>query len=168
MGYVVKETGADYVPAPAGLHRAVCVDVVEMGVMQTAFGPKEKIRVVWEIEELMEDQRRFTVSQLYTPSLNEKAKLREHLESWRGRPFTPKELKGFDLDKVLGAPCQVQVQHTTRNDRTYANVIAVVPSSKGQEKLAPSGAYVRVQDRHPDASRDAQQPDDVYEDIVPF
>ena len=169
MTYIVKDSGS-FTPAPAGLHRAVCVDVVDVGVMQGPFGAKEKVRLVWEIEEPMESGKPFLASQLYTPSLHEKANLRLHLESWRCRTFTPKELAGFDLEVVIGVCCQLQIQHNTKNGRTYANIIAIVPLSKGQEKLKPTGEYVRVKDRaetpepeHNDGS------DEVYDDEgVPF
>jgi len=64
-------------------------------------------------------------------SLGENSKLRPLLESWRGRPFTESELKGFDISKLAGVPCQIQILHETRDKRTYANVAAIVPWPKG-------------------------------------
>ena len=167
MGYVVKDSGT-FTPAPTGLHRAVCVDIVNVGIIESKFGAKKKVRLVWEIEEVMEDGRRFIVSRLYTPSLHEKATLRRDLESWRGRSFTGEELKGFDLDNILHVPCQIQIVHTDRGGRIRDDVAAIVPPSKGQEKLLPSGDYVRVQDREETPEREPGSDDDVFEDSVPF
>jgi hypothetical protein len=171
MGYTVKDPGSDFVPAPQGLHRAVCVDWVDLGVIESKFGSREKVRLVWEIDELMEDtKRRFIVSQMYTPSLHEKAKMRHDLESWRGRAFSAEERKGFDLDNLLGAPCQLQVVHNTHDDKTYANVASVVALGKGMERLLPSGDYIRMKDRpNEGGSREPGADDDMDDDdACPF
>jgi len=66
------------------------------------------------------------ISDTYTLSLNEKASLRKMLESWRGKAFTPEELEGFSLSKVLGAPCMVSiVQAEKNNGDKFAKVSAV-------------------------------------------
>ena len=44
-----KET--EFSPAPEGLWPAVCVDVVDLGIVQTPFGPQEKIQIRWQLEE---------------------------------------------------------------------------------------------------------------------
>jgi hypothetical protein len=174
MSVIVKAPQTkDFAPAPQGLHRAVCVDVLDTWTeerpQEYGGGLVEKTRLVWEIDEAMEDGRRFLVSQFYTASLHEKAKLRQHLEAWRGRAFTEEELNGFDLENVIGVPCQLQViHHTTKAGKTYANVQAVVPPSKGAERFKPSGEYVRMKDRK-DEDQHTQDDDGYYvDDSVPF
>ena len=147
---IVKDTGGDFVPAPQGLHRAVCCDVIDLGVIQTKFGAKEKCRIVWQIEDRQEDGKPYLVSNMYTPSLAEKANLRKHLETWRGRPFTPEERRGFDLEVLVGVNCQLQIIHNTKDGSTYANVAAVVPAPKGAEPLQVDG-YIRKKDRDSDS-----------------
>lgn len=172
MGYVVKDRGIDFKPAPQGLHRAVCVDWVDLGVVKSQFGAEKKVRLVWEIDEMIEETgKRFIVQQMYTPSLNKKAKLRHHLEAWRGREFSEEERKGFDLDNVLGKSCQLQVVHNVKDDSTYANVASVVTLAKGMEELLPSGDYVRVKDRpHEEQAREPGADDEIVDDFdgVPF
>lgn len=165
--------GGDFTPAPQGLHSAVCVDVLDTWTEERpkefGGGLVEKTRLVWEIEEKMDDGKRFLVSQFYTASLHEKAKLRQHLESWRGRAFTEQELNGFDLENVVGVPCQLQViHHTTKAGKTYANVAGIVPPSKHAPRLQPTGDYVRVKDRKDE--QETQEYGDNYEDdsSVPF
>lgn len=150
MSIVAKDSGGDFKPAPAGLHPSVCVDVVDLGMVDGQFGTKHKVRIVWQIEEEDDETgKRFIVSQMYTLSLNEKAKLRHHLEAWRSRPFNAEELKGFDLEKLIGVNAQVQVVHATKDSKTYANVAAVVPLAKGMNKMTVKD-YVRVKDRAKD------------------
>lgn len=152
MGLILTDGGGRYTPTPEGLWPAVCVDVVELGMQETPWGPKDKIEIYWEIEEL--DPKTgvpFNVRTRYTASLNEKSTLRKTLEIWRGRKFTTNELrKGFNVETLLGANCQINIAHKTTDDgKVYANVTAVVPASRGQ-KMVPSKAYVRVKDREPD------------------
>lgn len=51
-----------------------------------------------------------------TLNLGKKSNLRPLLESWRGKAFTPKELDGFDIEKLIGVPAQVQVLHKPKKD----------------------------------------------------
>lgn len=170
MPVMVAEPQTDFVPAPPGLHRAVCVDVVDLGMVETTYGPKHKVRVVWQIEEKMENGKLFSVGQRYTASLHQKAKLRQDLESWRGRPFTNDELKGFDLEKLIGANAQINIVHNTNDGRIFANVATIVPLGKGTPALAADGTYTRVQDR-PDyvpVGGSGSNKDDDDDDGVPF
>ncbi len=132
MPLIAKNVGGgDYQIAPEGNHTAICYMIVDLGYQETGFGVKPKVLIGWELcNELMSDGRPFVVSQRYTLSLNEKANLRRDLESWRGRAFTDEELDGFDLKKVLNAPCLLQVVHNDHNGRTYANVKAVTAVPK--------------------------------------
>ena len=67
-------------------------------------------------------------------SLGEKANLRKFLESWRGRKFTSEELKGFGIEKLLGANCVLNIVHT---DRGYDRIASVMPLMRGVTKLQP-------------------------------
>ena len=144
---LIARGGGDFKPAPEGLHEAVCVDVVDKGVKENSFGGSaHKISIVWEINSLMDDGRNFTVSNWYTLSLHPKANLHKVLKAWRGKPFTPEELNGFDLEKVIGAPCRVVVEHSEKEGRTYANVTTVMKADRNNI-MKPSGNYIRMQDR---------------------
>ena len=83
----------------------------------------------------------------YRLSLHEKSNLRPMLEAWRGRKFNEEELTGFDLEKLVGVNCQVQVIHGIKSTGgTFAKVQAVVGPAKGTAKLAVRN-YQRVIDR---------------------
>jgi len=171
MGTTVKEpAGGDWIPAPQGLHVAVCCDVwdivTEERSQQWGGGLRDVVRLVWEIDEIGPDGKPFTISQKYTASLHEKARLRHDLESWRGRAFTEEELHGFDLEKVLGVNCQINVVHATKDKKTYANIASIVPLAKGQARIAVSKDFVRKRDRKEDTKQREPGQDD--EDSAPF
>ena len=135
-----------------GLHQAVCVDVWDIYPTkrdeQYGGGIVDQTRIVWQLDLESPEGRRYEVMAIYTASLHEKAKLRKHLESWRGRQFTQQELQGFELENVIGANCQIHVIHRlSNNGKTYANVQAIVPLGKGQVKIRASEDFVRRKDR---------------------
>lgn len=175
MAIIVK--GEKYDPAPDGMHQGVCVDVVDMGVIESTYSGKtkqqHKVRLVWEIAATREDGSRYLVQKRYTASLHEKAALYKDLKSWRGRAFTPEELRGFDVEKLLHAPCTLMLVHEEREGTVYANISAIGRAEKG-DALKPSGKYVRVKDRDPnDSAPDASVGDphlgpDADGDDVPF
>ena len=166
---IARRPRSSYTPAPDGLHTACCVDIVDLGIVAGAYGAKHKVRIVWQLDAVDDEHgRRFDVARVYTLSLHERAALRKDLESWRGKKFTEAELDGFDLQKLLGVNCQVQVvQQVSEDGSVYANVATVVPPAKGRPKLAPLD-YVRAADRVPRNGSAPQAPAEQEVDNVPF
>lgn len=128
--------GGDFQLAPVGNHIARCVQVIDLGTQRDTFEGKPKImhkvRIAWELpeEKAVFDEEKgeepFLVSKEYTLSLSERANLRHDLESWRGKDFTDKELEAFDIAKLLGAPCMLNVIHKkSRNKRDYVAITSV-------------------------------------------
>jgi len=158
---IVKAPEPKYPPAPEGTFPAVCVDEIDLGMVENKKfgGSRHMVRLVWQIDEEVDNDTaakfrtlkagsRYLITQDYTASLDEKAKLRKHLQSWRGRAFTPVELFSFDLETIVGAPCLINIVNTrgSRGDMVWANVEAVMKLPKGTEALQVNG-YVRVKDR---------------------
>lgn len=116
MPIIAKNGGGQGLePIPSGLEEAVCHQIIDIG---THFDEKykksnRKVIIAWELpaHTYVRDGAELprTISKRYTLSLGEKSTLRAHLQNWRGRPFTEKELEGFDLENVLGACCQLQI-----------------------------------------------------------
>ncbi len=63
------------------------MDVVDLGELNTPFGRKHKLSIVWELKEKDEQGSHYIVGKRYTWSLNEKSNLRKDLERWRGAKF---------------------------------------------------------------------------------
>ena len=135
-----KDSG-DFKPHPEGIHPAVCVDVMDLGLVETEFqGQKRmvnKVKLVFESEQRGEDGKPCTVAKNFTASLHPKARLAEFLGKWRGRAIVPPET--VDLTKLLGASCTLVISHQQNMvGRTYAAIDAV---SKPTRKVVPSGQY---------------------------
>ena len=132
MSLTAKESISRIPPMPEGVYTAVCYSVVDVGHQYSEKYEKDSHKVVvsWEIPEQRVDVERDgkklnlprVISKRYTLSLGDKAILRKDLEAWRGKAFTGPELGGFALEKLIGAACQLQVIHTQKDSKTYANV----------------------------------------------
>jgi hypothetical protein len=126
----------DFQPVSAGVHTARCYQIIDLGHQTVEWKGEAKVvpkvRITWEIcDENMSDGRPFSISKEYTASIGPKANLRKDLEAWRNREFTDKELANFSLENVLGAPCQLQIGHSDRNGKTYANINSIMAVPKG-------------------------------------
>jgi len=126
--------------------------VVDMGLQDTPFGAKHKIRFGWELpNELMEDGRPFVIGKDYTASLHPDSTLAQDLTAWRGKSFTESELAGFDVFKVLDSYCMVTVIHaTSKAGKHYANVKSVTAMPKGTPKPAGVNGIVSFSLEAPD------------------
>ena len=135
-----KDTG-DFKPHPEGIHPAVCVDVMDLGLVETDFQGQRKlvnkVKLTFESEAKSDDGKACTVSKNFTASLHPKAKLAEFLGKWRGRPVAPGE--SIDLQKLIGANCTLVISHQQNlSGKTYAAIDAV---SKPTKKVTASGTY---------------------------
>jgi hypothetical protein len=171
---IMAKAGATYPVCPSGSHVAICIDVVDLGLVKSTYGEKaktqHKIRIVWQTGEYQDNGKAFHVSKRYTLSLHEKAALRKDLESWRGRPFTGEELEGWDVESVLGAAALLSVVQNATNGSVYANVAAIMRPPKGTVLPALDPSYVRMKDRKEDESHDdGPAPEwSATDDDVPF
>jgi hypothetical protein len=143
--------GTNYEPVPAGNYPARCYSMIHIGnVVEEFQGEKKtmnKVRLTWELptetkvfkEE--KGEQPYVLSKDFTLSMHEKSTLRKWLEAWRGKGFTNDESAAFDITKLVGKPCMVNVIHTTKGDKAYANISGVSAMPKGlncPEQMNPS------------------------------
>lgn len=165
MAIMATDTGGggDFTPVPAGTHFAVCDQVVDLGRQRTTFQGQENIKpqvyIRWQIPaervEWEKDGEKHegpaVIGKTYTLSLSEKANLRKDLQAWRNLPFTPDELRGFDIAKLLGAAATITVTHTEKDGRTYANVVSIGGIPKGTDKPTLEGEPLLYDNEHVEA-----------------
>jgi len=166
MPLIAKDTSGDKFPKlplpEAGTTQAVCCAVWDLGLQLSSFKNEDgsdkyqhKIIVAWEIAEKINAPeseyhgKPYMLNKKYTLSLGEKSNLRKDLESWRGKPFTEAELKnGFDIENLYGINCLIGIKHEPDKNNAsivYANVTAILPPTKGMEKIVP----IRARDEQP-------------------
>ena len=143
--WVSENKGGDFERVPCGMKHAVAVKIYDLGY-QPGFKsgkPTHKYVILWELEDRFTKGdmvgQRFRVTKTYTASFgsaNMPSNLRKDLESWRSRGFTTDELAKFDLDKIIGVNCTLNLVEKAKEDgRKYANIAGVMPPMKN-EKIA--------------------------------
>lgn len=145
MAFVATKPESNYTPPPAGMHVARCYRLIDLGTQPKSYqgqpkGEARKIMASWELlgEDRMQDGKPYTISKSWFLSMHEKAALRKDLESWRGKPFNDEEERSFDVSKLLGAYCLINVIQEQGNDgNTYTKIGAITPLMKGMPKPEP-------------------------------
>jgi hypothetical protein len=139
-----KKEGGNFKQVEPGMYPARCYSMIEIGTIDTEFNGEtkkaHKVSITWELptEKAVFHEDRgeepFVVSKTYTLSMHEKATLRKDLESWRGKGYTEEEAKRFDITKLLGQPCNLNVIHVPGKEagKTYVQVASISPLMKGQ------------------------------------
>ncbi|MHC4316609.1 MAG: phage replication initiation protein, NGO0469 family [Planctomycetota bacterium] len=160
MPIIAKDNRKEYEPAPEGMQQAVCVDVIDLGMQETPWGRKPQVEIRWQsVHVNPQTDKRYLIRCTYTNSLNENANLRKHLDSWRGKPFRPEQLlAGFDLEKLIGVNCHLQIiHHQSKAGRLYGKIQSIVQHMEGV-KIEPDRydreQYEEVDDSVPTGSED--------------
>lgn len=136
---VSEKSNSNKIPPLAdGTYPAVCYLLADIGMQYNARFERKNRQVVlgWEIvgETVTIDgkEKPRTFYNTYTASLDAKSKLRATLKAWRGRDFTPDELKQFDLRNICGVPCFLTLTTTVKDDGTqYSSLAGVAKLPKG-------------------------------------
>lgn len=143
MAILATDTATQKELIPEGNYVARCYQMLHIGTnKETILGEDKvlnKVRIGWELPAEMRSGKDgdypCTIGQEFTLSMNEKANLRKMLQSWRGKVFTAEEAKSFDVTKLIGAPCFLNIIHKPSKDGTkiYENIAGVTPMPKGFE-----------------------------------
>ena len=144
---IVRATNnTSFEPTPAGPQVGICYGVIGIGSheyeWQGVKSWKNQVALIFELPfctlEIDGITKPRAISRIYTLSLHEKALLRKHLESWRTRKFTQAELQdGFDLKKILGRVCTLNIIHAEKDDKTYANIDTIMAAPADKKDLTP-------------------------------
>lgn len=143
MGFIAKDSGGgDFKKVPPGVYIGRCYSLIDLGTQTSngQYGEKKqhKIRVAWELfgedkqgnpltVEVNGKTMPITINKSYAVSLHENSNLRHDLAAWRGRDFTDEEAKAFDVQKLVGVYCMVNVTQSESNGKTYSNVSGLTP-----------------------------------------
>ena len=114
MSLIIKDDSqqSKYPQLSIGVHNARCIRVIDLGTQRNEYKGevswKRKVMITWEVHN-KDAEEPFEISKFYNHSMYEKANLSIDLVSWRGRPFTEREKKGFDIGNLVGKVCQLNV-----------------------------------------------------------
>lgn len=160
MAFIASDSGGgNFKRVPAGAYIGRCYSLVDLGTQLTTgqYGEKlqHKLRIGWELFgedeqgkpltiEIDGKEMPLTITKGYTVSLHEKSGLRRDLAAWRGKDFTDDEAKGFDVSKLIGAYCMVNVTTSETNGKTYSNVAGLTPLPGALKNAKPAPVHAPV------------------------
>ncbi len=130
MSFYVEKT--TYQPAPAGVHLARLTQLIHLGVQESIYkdeGQRQYLLGFELVEEALNDERNYTVSERFNATLGPKSKLSAAVSA-----LTSASQNGFDLDELVGRACQVTVAHKTKPDgRVVEKITAISPIPKNMK-----------------------------------
>ena len=134
-----------YPSVSVGVHKARCVKIIDLGTQKSDFNGeiswKRQVLIIFETpEELNSEGQPLTISKFYTLSLHEKSNLGNDLTSWRGRAFSEAEKQSFDISKLLGVACLLNVMEINGKSK----ISSIMPMKKGDqiaEQVTPSVVF---------------------------
>ena len=154
MALIAKESGGGgtFTPVPPGMYLARCYRIVDLGTQKSEYlgQVKNLPKVMLQFEVHGEDEagkplvtakgEPMSISKNFTLSLAEKATLRKDLQTWRGKEFTPEELRGFSVDNVLGAWAMIAITKAMGNNgKEYTNIANINSVPKAMKANLPEG-----------------------------
>ena len=153
MALIAKESGGGtFTPVPPGMYLARCYRIVDLGTQKSEYlgQVKNLQKVMLQFEVHGEDDEGkplltakgepMSISKNFTLSLAEKATLRKDLQTWRGKEFTADELRGFQIDNVLGAWAMIAITKAMGNNgKEYTNIANINSVPKAMKASLPQG-----------------------------
>lgn len=146
-------TTKEFANPSTGPVSAVLIQIVDLGTQKVSWQGEDKfqqkVKFVFEIDELMGDGRPFVVNRDFTVSLHEKSSLRLFLESWRGQKYSDDDLAKFDPKTLLGKPCTLTLMQS--KDGKYVNIDSAAKLMKGVTPLVPVNPVLYYDMSHHDS-----------------
>lgn len=142
MGITATNQTQERELTPAGNHVARCYSMIHIGTVEEEYmgdvKMMNKARITWELPTELRvfkeenGEQPMVISKEYTLSLGDKANLRKDLDSWRGKALTDEEASKFDITRLIGVPCMLNVIHkASKMGKMYATISAISPMPKG-------------------------------------
>ena len=135
----------------SGVFLGVVADVVDLGLVQTKFGAKAKIRIVWVLDKNDSEGRPFRVMRQLNATMNEKAQLFDLVKGILGTaPPVP-----FESETLIGRANQLVIIKETVADKVFVNVKGVLPLPTGAVAPKVPADFVRAKDKPKQAGQPA-------------
>lgn len=140
-----KGGGNNIEPIPTGNYPARCYSMIHIGTIEEnilgTIKILNKVRITWELPTELKvfkeenGEQPIVISKEFTLSMHEKSTLRNYLKNWRGKDFTEEEANAFDITKLIGVPCMLNITHKKSKDgqKTYAEIGSISTMPKGFE-----------------------------------
>ena len=127
-----------------GIQPAVLADVVDLGIQDTNFGKKDRVRFVYLLNETDAKGEPKRAFQTFTKSLNEKASLRKTLTQFGQKFESGVEV---DLESYVGKQVTLVIAIEDGTDgKKYVKILSIMKAAAGQNVNIPE-TFTRNKDR---------------------
>jgi hypothetical protein len=121
---------------------AVCVDVIDHGEVDTPWGLKPRVSLVFETDLLDDSRKRRFITRTFNNSNYVESALTKTIKGWLQIDISKEK---FDLKELVGEPASLEVhQATSSSNRLYLKIESIDPA--GASLISPSGEYRRRDD----------------------
>ena len=140
MDRIPTSSGSSREPVPSGEQLARCCQVIGLGRQKTAWGDKDQCyisfevpahRVKWTDDKGVEHEGPAQIGAFFNLTMgggDKPSKLREFVESWRGKPFAnDAEVADFRIRKMLGVAGKLHIWHTEKNGNVRDEIRSILP-----------------------------------------
>jgi len=137
MAITAPKSGKVFTPAAEGIQQGVIAKVIDLGIVKGSYQGKptetHKVQFIWQVAEKDETGQPKRVSEFFTLSNHEKAKLRKRIINLFGKP-APDD---FNYEELVGIQRNLMLSHSKSKDgtKTYANIDSTSKLTDGQAKL---------------------------------
>lgn len=132
----------NYDPIPAGTHVGRIYQIIHIGTVEYLYKGEtkraNKARITFELPNLKqvfkegEEAKPRVISQDYTLSTGERANLRKLIEAVVGTALSDDEAARFDIEKLAGSACLLNIQHKDKKDGgSFALIAGTMPLIDG-------------------------------------
>ncbi len=116
--------------ASEGVHLASLEKIEDLGVKETASGPKHRVRLIWKIEDQQGPAGEILRAyESHTKMWSENSYLRKRVASVLGRDPGPR----FNLGSLVGVRARITITQNVVGSKTYVNVVSARPVEVSNE-----------------------------------
>ena len=144
---ILKRNTKEFQAASNGLHSAILADIVDLGLVQGKWGPQEKVRLVFIVDEQDSEGEPIRVVVTCTLTLHPKSQLTELVNALMPGSRNVKDL-ALDPETLVGKRCLLTTEQSTNDQgRTYANIKSALPLRNDSPKVSIPLNFVRQKDK---------------------
>jgi hypothetical protein len=139
MVLIVKNVRREFELPDEGAHRATIVETKDLGSVQTKFGTREMVLLVFEVEQTDSEGNPRRAFKRYSKTLHPKGALRKAIRSIIGEDPGDE----YDLKQLEHRQVNIVIEHEHSGDSTFANVVAITRVKANEPPSGASGPAVR-------------------------
>jgi hypothetical protein len=144
---IIEKNSGNFENPKSGAYVGIVADVAELLNVPTRFGPKNKVRIIWILDQKDSTGKPYRVMEQVNASINEKARLYEIAKGVLG---TPPNAKSFDTESLMGRSNQLFIVVERGEDgKDYAHVKGILPLPQGAAVPVVPAEFVRSKDKKP-------------------